>query len=126
MTTASTIGDVGAPPGKPAEHEWVELLDRFDTVRVVTQGPNKQWGESLTAYRGPGLAVQWIEVTGPIVGDWPPPRIANLLGTVDPARGTLADAETILRDFMPRAFRRPIADDVILSGSNRSCCAMSR
>jgi hypothetical protein len=98
-------------PGEPQVFEWIEPLDKRDTIRVVTKGPNKQWGDSAKTYTGPGLAVQWIEVEGPLVGDWPPPSHTRLLGEVDIATGTAADAERIVRQFATRAFRRPANDE---------------
>src|SRR5262249_45348189 len=39
-----------------------------------------------------------------------PAATTRLLADVDPAKGTLTDAQTILRLFAARAFRRPVAD----------------
>lgn len=99
-----------APPGEPKVFEWEEDLAPGEGLWLRTREPNRGHGASFANYKGPGLAVQWIEAEGPIIDAWPPPRITRLLGGVDLANGTLADAEKILRAFLPRAFRRPIAD----------------
>lgn len=98
-----------APPGQPTVREWIELLERNDTIRVVTSGPSKGFNDPVESYKGPGLAVQWVEVEGPLVGEWPPASVAKLIGDLNLAKGTMADAETVLRRFMLRAFRREVS-----------------
>jgi len=61
----------------------------------------------------PGIGWGPVTVTGPINRQWPPESHTRLLGDIDLVKGTLEDAERILRRFMPRAFRRPIADDEV-------------
>ncbi len=61
----------------------------------------------------PGIGWGPVTVTGPINNVWPPESHTRLLGDVDLDKGTLEDAEKILRRFMPRAFRRPVADDEV-------------
>src|SRR6185369_16850853 len=51
-----------------------------------------------------------VEMTGPIIDQWPPESYTRLLGKVNLAAGTAADARNILQRFMPRAFRRPVTD----------------
>tara|TARA_R110002096_G_scaffold4501_49_gene21378 strand:+ start:3771 stop:6092 length:2322 start_codon:yes stop_codon:yes gene_type:complete len=48
--------------------------------------------------------------TGPLYESWPPPSHQNLLGDCDLETGTLEDAETVFRKFLPRAFRRPVTE----------------
>jgi hypothetical protein len=72
-------------------------------------------------YAGPGLAVQWMEVEGPLIDSWPPPGHRLLFGDlplrpVSPGSKVLtvtsrqprADAQRLLRTFMRRAYRRPV------------------
>ena len=61
-----------------------------------------------TKYRGVGFGA--VEITGPIHEQWPPESHTRLLGNIDLTKGTLQDAETVLRGFLPRAFRRPVTD----------------
>ena len=57
----------------------------------------------------PGRAWRYsIEVEGPLEQAWPPKAIARLFGDLDFKKATLADAEKVLREFAPRAFRRPM------------------
>lgn len=62
----------------------------------------------------PGVGIGPIEVTGPIIEQWPPASHTKLLGDIDLGTAGLADAERILRQFIPRAFRRPATDEEIL------------
>jgi hypothetical protein len=55
-------------------------------------------------FKGAGLGVHWIEVEGPNA-PWPPVSYTRLLGQVSLDKGSLADAEIILRRFVPKAFR---------------------
>jgi len=61
----------------------------------------------------PGIGWGAVTMTGPLNPVWPPERHTRLLGDVDLAKGTLEDADKILRRFMPRAFRRPVTDDEV-------------
>jgi len=54
--------------------------------------------------------IYWVEIQGPLADPWPPVGYTKLLGTIDPAKGTCADAEVILRRFTTRAFRRPVKE----------------
>jgi hypothetical protein len=64
---------------------------------------------------GTFAGVGWgpVTITGPVYPQWPPESHVRLLGGVDLDRGTLEDAEKILRRFMPRAFRRPVTEDEV-------------
>ena len=77
-------------------------------------------------YKGPGLAVQWVEVEGPLHDTWPPASHRRIFGDLPQApapisndrnrvevvsKDPLADAERILRDFARRAFRRAVTDE---------------
>src|SRR5262249_56333049 len=79
-------------------------------------------------YEGPGLAVQWVEVEGPLYDAWPPESHRRIFGDLPQApepnyrdsrrvevvsKNPEADAERILRNFARRAFRRSVTDDDI-------------
>jgi len=75
-------------------------------------------------YTGPGLAVQWVEVEGPIHEEWPPASHRRIFGNLPQKdvkdRGlevvsgnSAADAELILREFTRRAFRRAVKEEEI-------------
>jgi hypothetical protein len=57
-----------------------------------------------------GVAIQWLEVTGPLLEtEWPPPSHRVLFDDVSPARGTAADAERLFRRFSAQAALRPMS-----------------
>ena len=103
------LGVFDAPPDKPKTYEFTARLLPQETIRVIPRGPRKDpYKQTIEEYTGPGLAVQWAEIEGPLAPEWPPASVTHLLGNVDPAKGSFADAEKIIKDFMPRAFRRKI------------------
>ncbi len=59
-----------------------------------------------------GVAIQWLEVTGPIREKaWPPPSHHVLFDDVDVAKATAADAERLFRRFAARAALRPMSEE---------------
>jgi hypothetical protein len=56
------------------------------------------------------LAIEWVDVEGPLHESWPPPGHQRLFGDLEFDTATSADAERVLRGFLPRAFRRPVVD----------------
>jgi mono/diheme cytochrome c family protein len=130
------IGNYDVPPGKPMV---VEIIDRWAPGDSVRPMPNLfsqlvYRANGAANYKGPGLAIESIEIEGPLIDQWPPESHRRLFGALpfapakaDPrkgaARGPKAgpsyvvssnspaqDAERILRAFMPRAFRRKVAE----------------
>jgi hypothetical protein len=62
-----------------------------------------------------GLGLRWAEVEGPLpIETRTTDAYQQLFRGVDPRSGSRADAERILRAFLPRAFRRPLRDDAEL------------
>jgi hypothetical protein len=73
-------------------------------------------------YQGPGLALHWVEVEGPLFEAWPPRGHRVLFGDLplkEKGRQTFevassdppAHAERLLRAFLPKAFRRPVREE---------------
>jgi hypothetical protein len=59
-----------------------------------------------------GVAIQWLEVTGPMRdAQWPPPSHHVLFDDVDATNGSAADAERLFRRFAARAALRPISEE---------------
>ena len=105
------VGYFDAPAGKPGVVEFEErLLAKNDTIKVTPVGLPFVYlkKETVAEYPGPGLKIHWIEVEGPLPEEWPSKSYRRVFGEVDPKKGTLADAEQLLRELLPRAFRRPI------------------
>jgi hypothetical protein len=59
-----------------------------------------------------GVAIQWLELTGPIVpADWPPESHRVLFDNTPPGEGAPADAERLLYRFASLAALRPMSDE---------------
>ncbi len=94
---------------RPTVVEFTQRFEARERIRIQPYGLTTRF--KLPAnHQGPGLAVHWVEVEGPLLDAWPPAGTTRLLGQVDLQTGTLADAEAILRRFLPRAFRRPVTE----------------
>jgi hypothetical protein len=98
------------PADKLGVIEFTGLFGPRDTLQVAATGLGVFYIRDQAVHKGPGLAVDWVEVEGPLLERWPPESTRRLLGEVDSKGGTLADAERLLRAFLPRAFRRPATD----------------
>ncbi len=125
------IGYFDAPAETPTVIEFVRYMEPRTTISLLPYGlahanTVKQVGGEK--WEGPGLAVQYVEVEGPLFETWPPASHRRLFGDL-PQRNfpaynfrervevvseqPLVDAERILTDFTRRAFRRSVsADDV--------------
>ena len=128
------VGLFEMPPDKVREVEFTAMLDRGELLQVVPHGSGfdgkgkSVWEIGGPRFEGVGLAVQWVEVEGPL-GDWPPTSVKRLFGGVplkeierkqrrwrengilawelaptDPRLALRAVVET----FATRAFRRPL------------------
>jgi Protein of unknown function (DUF1592)/Protein of unknown function (DUF1588)/Protein of unknown function (DUF1587)/Protein of unknown function (DUF1585)/Protein of unknown function (DUF1595) len=120
------VGYFDVPPGKPTVVEFTEHFEAHESVRILPYGlATAHVVNPIGAanYKGPGLAVRWMEVEGPLHDVWPPESHRRIFGdlrqmpsrtkrnrleviSTEPRR----DAERILRKFTRRAFRRPVSD----------------
>src|SRR5262249_28736543 len=115
---------------KPTVVEFVDHLEAGNTIRIVTDRlgvtPTVVQKVGAENYKGPGLAVQWVDVEGPLYDAWPPPSHKRLFGDLAQApvmgnreklevvsKQPATDAERLIRDFMRRAWRRPVTDNDI-------------
>jgi hypothetical protein len=130
VTAERILGYHDVPPGKPTVIEFVEKLEPDQSLRFVVDGlgvtPPVITKVGADKYTGPGLALQWVEVEGPLHDTWPPPSHTRLFGDLPQApaptaadrdrrevvsKQPLADADRLLRPFLRHAFRRTITDD---------------
>jgi hypothetical protein len=140
-----------APSLRPTEHEVTVWLNHneifgFNTASLAPAANYSREGRAM-AFTGPGIAVDWLDVEGPLHEVWPPPSHRLLFGDLplseaknlakppqrktvrqigagqnraDPSQGLwsvhsddpLADADRLLTNFLPLAFRRPV-DEVV-------------
>jgi mono/diheme cytochrome c family protein len=126
--TSGLVGYFDAPAGEPAVVEFVEFMEPRTTIHILPYGlANAQTVHKIGAnkYEGPGLAVQYVEIEGPLNETWPPASHRRLFGDLGQKPAPVfndgkrvevasddpeADAEKVLRDFVRRAFRRNVTD----------------
>jgi hypothetical protein len=117
------LGYFEAPADAPAVIEFVCPLTSGSYVDFAAHKlPYAPRTRNLKEYSGPGLAVRWLEVEGPLIDSWPPPSHRRLFGDL-PLRPVAAggqvltvasekprtDASRLLSAFMRRAYRRPVS-----------------
>ncbi|MFT5467223.1 MAG: hypothetical protein ACI8UO_002327 [Verrucomicrobiales bacterium] len=147
------LGFHDAPSLEAQEHELVTWLNHneligFNTSSLAPVANYSRKGRSME-FTGPGIAVDWLEVEGPLHDVWPPVSHRVLFGELamaefdqdskvqspvrkkvrqlgagqnrpDPDQGLwtvnsdepLVDANRLLAEFLPKAFRRPVEDNV--------------
>ena len=96
----------------PKEFVIEAILDRKSAIQFFPLGL-PTWIKEPAKGDHPGIGIGPVEVTGPIVDEWPPVSHQRIFSDVDPATATLEDARGILADFAARAFRRPLEDDEV-------------
>ena len=87
--------------------EFEERLERNDSIKVMTYRNGGHLQDAPTTKR-PGIMVGEAICEGPMIETWPPPSRVKLLGDVDPASATEADAIAILKRFLPFVYRRKV------------------
>jgi hypothetical protein len=132
------LGYFDMPADEPRVVEFIARLGENEHLVVVPYNTGfDEHGRTVwqvptgPQYGGIGLAVQWIEVEGPLHDSWPPASVARLFGDVTPRElppnqrpwrngrqiayvfDPESPAEAIRRPiagFATRAFRRPLLD----------------
>ena len=127
---SSTVGLVGyfdVPADKPTVIEFVSRVKAHEgSIEIAPYGLGKEVTQTpgkAARYKGAGLAVHWVEVEGPLYDTWPPASHRQIFGDRQQvplknsdrlevvSKNPKADAESIIRDFARRAFRRPVTED---------------
>lgn len=116
------------PADKPTVIEFVDHFEARNHIRISPYGlATAQTVDKIGAdrYTGPGLAVQWVEVEGPLHDEWPPARHRRIFGDLSQektpesdnrhrvevvSKDVDADATHILQAFARRAFRRAVTE----------------
>jgi mono/diheme cytochrome c family protein len=152
-----TLGYFDAPSLKPAVHEldvWLHEneIPGCDVASLAPVANYSRKGRAM-GFTGPGIAVDWLDVEGPLNDVWPPRSHRVMFGELpiqefvakdhpgirapkrvnfeqrwlhlgknerDPVAGLwtvrseqpLEDADKLLASFLPKAFRRPVTDEV--------------
>ena len=93
-----------------------EQGDFAATLRLDGRKIAEGWGgdrstpdpEKLDTTQFPRAYLDYLEVEGPLYDQWPPRSHTMLLGDEQQQPQDLTRAEQILREFLPRAYRRPV------------------
>lgn len=126
------------PADKPREFEFTTRLDGSEHIVINCErvGRDKKgqniYNVGAAEFKGTGLAMQWIEVEGPLAAEWPPASLKKALGDVplkegDEKQRKFRDGKPLgyelaptdvklsiasgLNGFAARAFRRPLDAD---------------
>lgn len=120
-------------PDQPRVAEFTATLRANDFLRIeptntgVDEKGRNVYNISVNGFTGSGLALQWVEVEGPIDEPWPPRSLKRLFGDtplnkIDQSKKNRdkriayefapedprASAKTVIEQFAARAFRRPL------------------
>jgi hypothetical protein len=117
------------PADRPTVIEFVDHFEARDHIRISPYGlATAQTVHKIGAdkYTGQGLAVQWVEVEGPLHDEWPPKSHRRIFGDLPQEKAANnrnrvevvskdvdADATRILEAFARRAFRRAVTEGEI-------------
>jgi len=94
------LGTFTAASLSPREHEIISWLDPlesivFDPVSIPWRGLQvRQIGGRTAKHVGPGVAIDWFEIEGPLHDAWPPESHRRLFGDL-PIQAMTADAMAI-------------------------------
>jgi len=98
----------------PRDYEYTVYLGNGESVRVaMMDGPN--WAKSYNKadLPGPFVAIESIEIEGPVYEMWPPKGHQALLGNRNPNKLSDDEMPTILSDLAVKLFRRPVDRSVM-------------
>jgi hypothetical protein len=127
--TSGLVGYFDAPPNKPTVVEFVRYMEPRTSIRMLPYGlagANTVKQTGAAKWDGPGLAIQYVEVEGPLHKTWPPESHRRIFGTIPQktfgvynfrdrvevvSDQPLIDARRILKNFARRAFRRSVTDE---------------
>ncbi len=92
-----------------------------ETLRLDGRKVAEGWGgdrstpdpEKLDVTKFPRVFLDYLEVEGPLYDQWPPKSHTTLLFRGEQGTEDLNYAREIFTKFLPRAWRRPIADDEV-------------
>src|SRR6185436_20795761 len=113
-----------APADVPTVFEFVAYKPAQSSLGFLPYRlghPNAVKAAGVDKYTGPGLAVQWVEVEGPLNETWPPASHRRVFGDLAQkpsakrrerletvSETPLEDADRVVRTFVRRAFRRAV------------------
>lgn len=127
--TSGLVSYFDAPAGEPKVFEFTRHMEPKTTISMLPYGlagANTVKQTGAAKWEGPGLAVQYVEVEGPLHPVWPPESHRRLFGELAQKNfpiynfrervevvsdQPLVDADQILKKFARRAFRRNVTGE---------------
>ncbi len=125
---ARLVGYFDAPTDQSRVIEFTDQMEPKTSITILPYDlPNAQTVGKVgaEAWTGPGVAIDWVEMEGPLNDTWPPESHRRLFGDMQQGKSPIynqsdrvevvsdapmADADRILRRFARRAFRRAVTD----------------
>src|SRR5262249_53194746 len=98
-TKSHLVGYFDAAADEPTVVEFVDHFEARHHIRILPYGlASAQAVHRVGAkeYDGPGLAVQWIEVEGPLHDIWPPESHRRILGDLSQAKAPVFNSRNRL------------------------------
>lgn len=127
------VGYFDALPDKSAVFEFVRHMEPRTTISMLPYGlagANTVKMVGGEYWNGPGLAIQYVEIEGPLNPVWPPESHRRIFGDLQQKKvgvkdyrdhlevvsdDPLVDAEKVLKNFARRAFRRNVTGEDVAS-----------
>ena len=88
-------------------------LRRNETLRIVPYNTGVAWLKDAMKETRAGIWIGDVHVEGPLLESWPVKSTASVFKGVDMKSGTRLDAQMIIKNFLPRAFRRPVNEQEV-------------
>lgn len=88
------------------ERRQLELEKHYQRAEAW-RGPARRVNPKYADQVPPQIFIDWLDVEGPLHGEWPPKSHRELLFDGD-GRNDLVYAKEIIERFLPRAYRRPV------------------
>lgn len=83
-TTKRPLGtfDVGQSKDDPVVHDFEVFLRQGDQLQIWFESldDRNKGKRELSDYTAPGVAVEWLEIEGPLIEQWPPAAYRTLFG----------------------------------------------
>lgn len=109
---------------RPGEHFMQKINDVgkqgdfAESIRLTGRKIAEGWGgdrstpdpDKLDRSRFPRVFLDYLEVEGPLYDQWPPKSHTNLMFKGSEAKQDMGYAREIFSRFLPRAWRRPVAE----------------
>jgi mono/diheme cytochrome c family protein len=109
--------------GKNADGPQIRLVNGtrfsipiYNKDRSIGWAPNPEVSDLATV---PKVILDWIEIEGPLVPEWPPRSHRDLFFEGPGAKQDIPYAWRIFRRLMGRAYRRPVTDDDVRPAVSR-------